>query len=83
MISIQPILQFNPADQNYTIPDISTQLNHLFVFATTINRTISNVEKVQHIISTYNKIKWPESWAQWVQSTAETIEDGTLSYPQK
>ena len=35
MLSFQQILQFDPAEHNFSVPIINTKLNHLFVLATT------------------------------------------------
>ena len=83
MLAFCQILNFNPFKHNYVVPVIHTQLNHLFVMATTKNRSVLDAEKLQHIITTYDRIKQPESWAQWVQSTVEWIEEGALTQPQK
>ena len=83
MLAFWQILNFDPHKYNYIIPTINTQLNHLFVMATTNNRIVSDAEKLQHIISTNDRIKQTESWAQWVGSTVERIEDGSLVHPQK
>lgn len=82
MIASKNILEFDPAEHRFHIPTINTQLNHLFVLATTANRTLHNSERLQHIITVYSRIKQPESWAQWVRIQIDRIEDGTVTVPQ-
>ena len=82
MISFRQILNFDLTIHKFVVPMINTQLNHLFVLASTNNRTVSDPEKLQHIVTAYDKICQPELWAQWVRNSVERIENGTLTLPQ-
>ena len=54
-------------------------LNNLSVLASTNNHSVSNVEKLQYIVTAYNKIKKPEPWAIWICNSVEKIDKGTLT----
>ena len=60
MLVFCQILNFGPFKHNYIVPAINTQLNHLVVMATTNNRSVSDAEKLQHIITMYDCIKQPK-----------------------
>ena len=75
------ILNFNPKGYNYCIPNINTQLNHLFVPSTTNTRALSLDEKLQRIIISYSFICQPDSWAQWVRNKIDEIKDGKITNP--
>ena len=77
-LSLQQILEFNPADLQFAIPSINTQLSNLFVLATTRSRNLDENERIQHTINAYTKILQPETWAQWVRNRTEEFESGRI-----
>ena len=79
MISYKKLLAFDPAEHAFNIPTINTQLNHLFVLATTRDRRLAATERIQHALSTYARIKQPELWAQWVRNKIEDFDEGRLT----
>ena len=80
-IAFKNILNFNPKEYNYHIPNINTQSNHPFVLATTSTRIVSPEESLQKIITSYTCVLQPESWSQWVRNQIDDIEDGKISNP--
>ena len=84
-LSIQTVNQINnlePADYQFNIPNINSKINHLFILATTGHRTLSDGKKMQHILTTYAKIKQPVAWAQWIQAQMDFFDNGQLSNAQ-
>jgi hypothetical protein len=79
MLSFKMILEFDPAVHKFHIPTINTKLNHLFVLATTRERTLQPSERILHTITTYSRIKQPEQWAQWIRNQVDDSEAGTLT----
>jgi hypothetical protein len=59
MLSFKMILEFDPAVHKFHIPTINTKLNHLFVLATTRERTLQPSERILHTITSYSRIKQP------------------------
>ena len=53
MSAIKSILNFNPKDYNYHIPDINTQLNHLLVLDNNNTDMLYSEEQLQNIITAY------------------------------
>ena len=78
MNSFKRILEFDPADHGFNVTAINTKLNHLFVLATTVQRTIGVPECIQHTITTYARTKQPEEWAQWVRLQIHRFEEGLI-----
>ena len=78
-LSLQQILEFNPADAEFAIPTINTQLINLFVLATTRSRILDENERIQHTLNAYSKILQPELWAQWTRNRTEDFEEGRLA----
>jgi len=77
MNAIQRLMAFDPAQFKYEIPRINTTLLHLFVMASSPGRPLAEPERIQYILTTYIKIRQPESWASWVRTQTERVEDGT------
>ena len=80
--SLRSILDFDPAEHDFSIPTINTKLNHLFMLATTPRRTLHDDERISHTIAVYAKIKQPELWAQWVREQMNAINNGTITNAQ-
>ena len=59
MDSFKLILEFDPADHGFNITAINTKLNHMFVLATTVQRTLGEPERIQHTLTACNCIKKP------------------------
>lgn len=76
MNAIQRLMAFDPAKFKYEIPRINTTLLHLFVMASSPGRPLAEPERIQYILTTYVKIRQPESWASWVRTQTERVEDG-------
>jgi hypothetical protein len=79
MMSFQQILEFDPAEHSFNVPTINTKMNHLFVLATTRERSLTQEERIQHVLTAYARIKQPELWAQWVRNQVDAFEDGLLT----
>jgi hypothetical protein len=79
MMSFNQIITFDPATCNFNIPVINTKLTNLFMLATTNERDLSSAEKIQHLLTAYNRIKQPEDWAQWVRAKLDAFDEGTLT----
>ena len=67
MISFKQLLGFDPASCDFNISAVNTKINHLFVLATTSQRHLGELEKIQHTITAYARIKKPDTSAAWVQ----------------
>ena len=81
MISIQALddLQhLDPAAHNFSIPLINTKFGELFTLATTSSRAISDGERIQYVLTAYDRIKQPAEWTQWVAKKIDSFEEGTL-----
>ena len=57
MLSFKQLLEFDPASYNFNISAVNTKINHLFVLATTSQRQLGELEKIQHTITAYARIK--------------------------
>jgi hypothetical protein len=77
--TISNIQALAPADCQFKVSTINTKLTHYFILASSGNRSLTEAEKIQHTLSTYAKIKQPESWAQWTRTKIDAFDDGTLS----
>jgi hypothetical protein len=77
--TIQNIQALDPSEFEYKISSINTRLVHLFMLASSINRQLSEPEKIQHTLTIYSKIKQPEAWAQWVRNKVEDFDDEKLT----
>ena len=75
MSAFKNILTFSPKEYNYHIPNINTQLNHLFVLDTTSTYIFSPEEILHHIIIYYSCVLQSESWAQWIRNQIDDIEE--------
>ena len=76
MISFNQILNFDPSELKFSIPKINTNLINLFLLATNKTCTLLDSENIQHTLNAYNKIKWPEVWAQWMRTQVDNFEEG-------
>lgn len=81
MISLQSILTFAPADYNFNVSSINTQLNHLFVLATTRDRQLSEGERLQHTLTAYSRILQPDDWASWIKPLRELFDNQSVVSP--
>ena len=79
MLSFKQILEFDPASCEFNIASVNTKLNHLFILATTSQRQLDDLEKIQHTITAYSRIKQPEQWASWVRIQVDRFEEGTIT----
>ena len=64
MLSLNNIVNFNPADYVYNVPVINSKFIHLFVLITTSTRQLLESELIQHVLNAYGKILQLEIWAQ-------------------
>lgn len=78
MMCLQQIITFDPASCKFNVQQINSKMTNLFTLATTNERTLSDPEKIQHLLTTYARIKQPEQWAQWVRNKMDAFDDGTL-----
>jgi hypothetical protein len=83
IMSYHSLTSFDPAEHNFDVPTINTKLSHLFVLSNTASRTLSEEEKIQHVLTAYERIKQPEKWYQWVLSKMDDFDDGTLNNAQQ
>lgn len=79
MMSFKNIIDFDPAAHGFSVPLVNTKLNHLFVLATTRERRLQETEKIQHTLTVYDRIKQPETWAQWVRIQVDRFDDGAIT----
>ena len=79
MLSFKQILEFDPTTCDFNIASVNTKLNHLFILATTSQRQLDDLEKIQHTITAYSRIKQPEEWASWVRIQVDRFEEGTIT----
>ena len=77
--SLQQIIDYNPADDNFEISTINTKLTNLFILATTNTRMLKDAERIQHTLNVYSKILQPEIWAQWVQDKMDAFDEGNIT----
>jgi len=82
MLAFKSILDFNPADHDFKVPIINTELTHLFVLATTATRKLDDSERLHHLLTIYGRIKQPEEWAQWVRAQMEAYDTGRIQVAQ-
>jgi hypothetical protein len=73
--TISDIQALDPVDFHYKITNINTKLTHYFILASSGSRSLSEAEKIQHTLSTYAKIKQPESWAQWTRNKIHAFDE--------
>ena len=59
-MSLNAILQFNPLELDFDIPQINTKLSQLFVLATTKTRKLDDLKLMQHTLNIHGKILQPE-----------------------
>ena len=78
MYLFKRILEFDPANHGFNITAINTKLNHLFVLATTVQRTLGEPELIQHTLMAHAHIKKPEEWVQWVRLQIDCFEEGLI-----
>ena len=57
IMSLQNIIEFDPTEYDFKIPDINAQLANLFVLATTGSRTLAQTERISHALNVYSKIQ--------------------------
>ena len=82
VLSFNKLLHFCPSEHNFVIPTINTELNNLFILATTSHRTLPDSERLHHLVTVYGKVQQPEEWAQWVRNQTDKIEDNTITNSQ-
>ena len=51
MMAFKDILEFDPSTYKFNVPSINTKLAHLFVLATTRDRSLDESERVQHTLA--------------------------------
>ena len=78
-LSLQQILDFDPAELHFQISNINTKLIHLFMLATTKSRVLDQNERIQHTLNAYGKILHPQIWAQWTRNQVEAFENSTIT----
>ena len=83
IMSYNALTTFNPADYDFDLPTINTKLSHLFVLSNTSSRSLSEQEKIQHLLTAYERIKQPEKWAQWVLAKMDHFDEGRLTNAQR
>jgi hypothetical protein len=81
--TVADIQALDPADFKFKITSINTKLTHYFILASSGSRPLSEPEKLQHTLSTYAKIKQPDSWAQWTRAKIDSFDDNLLTTCQK
>ena len=82
MSAFKKILNLNPQDYNYHIYNINTQLNHISVLDTTITYILFTEEQLHHTVTSYSRIRQPESLVKWVRNQIDDVEDGKITNPQ-
>lgn len=82
MNAVQRLMVFDPAFYKYEIPRINTSLLNLFLLAASPGHRLNEPERLQYILTIYLKIRQPESWASWVRTQTERVEDGALASSQ-
>jgi len=80
--SFEDLRNLDPADYSFNIPNINTKLNHLFILATTGQRSLLEPEKIQHTLTCYNRIKQPDAWSLWVQQQMDRFDKHDITNAQ-
>jgi hypothetical protein len=78
MMSLNSIITYEPAKDDFKISDINKNLNYLFVLARTPTRPLDEPEKILHTLTVYSKIRQPEQWAQWTRNQVDKFEEGSI-----
>jgi hypothetical protein len=81
--TVADIQALDPVDFKFNITAINTKLTHYFILASSGSRPLSESEKLQHTLSTYAKIKQPDSWAQWTRAKIDAFDENNLTTSQK
>jgi hypothetical protein len=81
--TITDIQALDPVDFKFNIATINTKLTHYFILASSGTRALSEAEKLQHTLTIYEKIKQPESWAQWIRTKIDAFDDNSLTICQQ
>ena len=68
------ILELNPWEHEFNIPDINTMLVIIYVLATPRICELDQRKRIQHTINAYGKILQPEQWAQATQNRVDDFE---------
>ena len=77
--ALYTITTFDPSQYQFNISLINTKLSHLFVLATTSNRSLTEEEKLQHTLTAYDRIKQPDVWNRWVQTQIDQFDEGGMT----
>ena len=78
VLAFNNIVHCDPSVFKFNIPIMNTKLSHLFVLATTCNRTLTEQENIQHTLAAYKLIQQPKTWSQWVTTQMDNFDDGKL-----
>ena len=78
MQALRDLQDLNPCDYSYNISIVNTRAAHLFTLATTGARILSDGERIQLLLTAYNRIRQPAAWATWVANKTEAFDAGLL-----
>ena len=78
MQALRDLQDLNPVDYGYNISVINTRAAHLFTLATTGARILSDGERIQLLLTAYNRIRQPAAWSTWVANKTEAFDAGLL-----
>ena len=72
------LMDYDPSKVKFCIVTINKDVQHLFVLMTTKSRILGDLEKIQHILTIYAKIKQPPEWVTWVSCQNNNFTEGQL-----
>lgn len=78
-LALEQINNFAPSSCQFNVPTMNSKLQNLFLLATMHTRTMTEDERINHTINAYDRIKQPESWAQWVRNQHDRIDDQAIT----
>ena len=81
MTALKDLQNLDPAEFGFDIVRMNTKASTLFEIATTSARTLADAERVQLILTAYNRIRQPSEWSNWVASKIDAVEEGLLVPP--
>ena len=79
ILSQNKLLIFDPSVHNYNVNLINTKLQASFVLVWTKHQKKSEFEKLQLVITVYDRVKHPSKWQTWVETQQQNIDNGIVT----
>ena len=73
--ALRELQDLDPSAFNYNIPLVNTRATQLFTLATTGSGKLADGERVQLMLTTYDRIKQPVAWSTWVANKTEAFDE--------